>query len=391
MRIVWFLAALGFEHAAYVYRDLGGYGALRRWLSVLGFGERAPDVDHALGGFAAGGRPVAAILATPDGSWARIDLAARGGEHRVTEAGPQRLWAVVERAHQLWHALGRPGWSRFGVTATPTTQTIWVDRPDGEHRWTRPTPPRQRLDQDAEGRHPDMKPRQRKPPPREPIAFPKDAMNNTPPAEPSSTAEDHAVPSPRNGLALRPPTVRDVLCELRILHARCMAIIHDAEYNGRTIESPEFVDGLWEFAAALGDFGAAIYPHPGASDVLASAQLGFITGTASEDLTLRQLLILLMLRVLERVHSQTQRYASELGGLGEEAELGLLSGTALKGSRTVSWNARVLTAWNSDRLGLPPATIASKLGVDVDDVPRWVEDATTFVTLWPNEPPAEPS
>ncbi|MEQ0560738.1 methyltransferase domain-containing protein [Amycolatopsis sp. NEAU-NG30] len=112
-RVTWFLAAL----------DLGMY-EVRHQRRPQGFPPGHPAI----------------VLDTPDGSWARIDTVARDGEHHVIEGGPRRLWAVVERAHRWWRDLGRPGWARFGLTVTPTEHTIWLDQPDGEHRWTRPTP-----------------------------------------------------------------------------------------------------------------------------------------------------------------------------------------------------------------------------------------------------------
>jgi hypothetical protein len=84
--------------------------------------------------------PTAITLSTPDGSWAQITLAAVDGGHEVREGGPRRLWRAVENAHQLWNRLERPGWDRFGLTVTPDTHTLWVDQPEGEHRWTCSTP-----------------------------------------------------------------------------------------------------------------------------------------------------------------------------------------------------------------------------------------------------------
>lgn len=42
-------------------------------------------------------------------------------------------WQAVENAHNLWHELGRPGWERFGLTATVDRQWIWLDTPDSHH------------------------------------------------------------------------------------------------------------------------------------------------------------------------------------------------------------------------------------------------------------------
>ncbi|WP_033290916.1 methyltransferase domain-containing protein [Amycolatopsis jejuensis] len=74
----------------------------------------------------------ASSIATPDGSWAEITLAAENGRHAVAEGGPRRLWRLVEEAHRLWTDLGCPGWDRFGFTATPQAQTVSLD---GGHSW----------------------------------------------------------------------------------------------------------------------------------------------------------------------------------------------------------------------------------------------------------------
>lgn len=82
-----------------------------------------------------GRTPVATLLTSPDGSWCEVGHRADGGAHRVTQAGTHRLWDAVEHADALWQAEGRPGWDRFGLTATPERQHVWLDRPDGPHQW----------------------------------------------------------------------------------------------------------------------------------------------------------------------------------------------------------------------------------------------------------------
>ena len=77
------------------------------------------------------GRPVAARLAAPDGSWARVAL--DGG--RVVEAGPTRLWAAVEAGFAEWRDLGQPDWPRLGLTATADRQWAWCDAPAGHRTW----------------------------------------------------------------------------------------------------------------------------------------------------------------------------------------------------------------------------------------------------------------
>jgi methyltransferase of ATP-grasp peptide maturase system len=78
-------------------------------------------------------------LVAPDGSWCEItDQPDESGHHHVTEGGPQRLWQIVEHAHEHYAALGHPGWERFGITATPTEQHIWLDTPDNNPTWPVP-------------------------------------------------------------------------------------------------------------------------------------------------------------------------------------------------------------------------------------------------------------
>ncbi|GAA4024752.1 methyltransferase domain-containing protein [Allokutzneria multivorans] len=106
--IVWFLAAF----------DLG------------------PDIAIGFTGRADTGQPPDVSVSTPDGSWARIGMdTTDSGGHQVTQGGPRRLWQIVETANDLWNQLDRPGWERFGLTVTPGDQTVWLDRPDSQHRW----------------------------------------------------------------------------------------------------------------------------------------------------------------------------------------------------------------------------------------------------------------
>jgi hypothetical protein len=106
--VVWFLAAF----------DLG------------------PDVSIGYTGPDTTSPPTSVTLSTPDGSWAHAALAEVDGAHEVSEGGPRRLWRAVENAHQRWNRLEQPRWDRFGLTVTPDANTLWVDHPEGEHRWT---------------------------------------------------------------------------------------------------------------------------------------------------------------------------------------------------------------------------------------------------------------
>jgi protein-L-isoaspartate(D-aspartate) O-methyltransferase len=70
------------------------------------------------------------VLAAPDGSWCQVDAdPVATGVRRVREAGTHRLWSLVEGAHRRWVQLGRPGWERFGYTATHDKQWTWLDDP----------------------------------------------------------------------------------------------------------------------------------------------------------------------------------------------------------------------------------------------------------------------
>lgn len=75
-------------------------------------------------------------LVAPDGSWCEVDHHPdEYDSFRVVEGGPQRLWRAVEQAHDRYVALGHPGWQRFGITATPTGQHVWLDNPDSSLSW----------------------------------------------------------------------------------------------------------------------------------------------------------------------------------------------------------------------------------------------------------------
>ncbi|GAA4240060.1 methyltransferase domain-containing protein [Actinomadura meridiana] len=80
----------------------------------------------------------ATILTGTDGSTARITT--DGAEWRVHQHGSRHLWSTVETAHAWWTGAGRPDWSRFGMTVTPTQQTIWLDTPAGPAWPLPPTP-----------------------------------------------------------------------------------------------------------------------------------------------------------------------------------------------------------------------------------------------------------
>ncbi|MGH3910337.1 MAG: methyltransferase domain-containing protein, partial [Pseudonocardiaceae bacterium] len=72
------------------------------------------------------------VLYSPDGCWCEVREDAENGVRRVWETGPRPLWRIIEDAHTAWVALGQPGWERFGLTATPDRQWIWLDSPADE-------------------------------------------------------------------------------------------------------------------------------------------------------------------------------------------------------------------------------------------------------------------
>ena len=76
------------------------------------------------------------LWALEDDSWVRFP----SGTGRVQQAGPRRLWDLVESLFERWCRLGAPNRERFGLTVTPAGEhTLWLDRPDSEHRWAVPS------------------------------------------------------------------------------------------------------------------------------------------------------------------------------------------------------------------------------------------------------------
>jgi methyltransferase of ATP-grasp peptide maturase system len=64
-----------------------------------------------------------------DGSWARQDAT---DEETVEQGGPLLLWDLLEKIHQEWVALGRPGRPEFGLTVTAEGQhRLWHENPAG--------------------------------------------------------------------------------------------------------------------------------------------------------------------------------------------------------------------------------------------------------------------
>ncbi|PRY00663.1 ATP-grasp peptide maturase system methyltransferase [Allonocardiopsis opalescens] len=64
-------------------------------------------------------------------SGSRTHVQPEDGGWRVRQSGPVRLWDQVEDAIRTWHDHGSPDISRFGLTATPAEQRLWLDSPQG--------------------------------------------------------------------------------------------------------------------------------------------------------------------------------------------------------------------------------------------------------------------
>ncbi|WP_034483458.1 methyltransferase domain-containing protein [Actinomadura oligospora] len=65
-----------------------------------------------------------------DPAWASVDFLPGRDDYPVHQYGDRRLWDEVETAYQHWIAWGRPDRDRFGLTAAPSGQQVWLDRPD---------------------------------------------------------------------------------------------------------------------------------------------------------------------------------------------------------------------------------------------------------------------
>ncbi|RFU37334.1 protein-L-isoaspartate(D-aspartate) O-methyltransferase [Actinomadura logoneensis] len=65
-----------------------------------------------------------------DPAWASVEFLPAQDEYPVHQYGDRRLWDELEAAYQHWIAWGRPERERFGLTAAPSGQQVWLDRPD---------------------------------------------------------------------------------------------------------------------------------------------------------------------------------------------------------------------------------------------------------------------
>ncbi len=63
------------------------------------------------------------------GSCAIVDADPNEPDIVIKQWGPRRLWDEVERAYRWWVGKGRPSHDRFGITVSPTGQSVWLDDP----------------------------------------------------------------------------------------------------------------------------------------------------------------------------------------------------------------------------------------------------------------------
>ncbi|WP_335983382.1 protein-L-isoaspartate(D-aspartate) O-methyltransferase [Streptomyces sp. CA2R106] len=93
-------------------------GEMFRFVGSLALGEfsDATELDH-------DGSAVGYRVWTPDGSLAHV----KGGT--VRQAGPRKLWDVLELAHTWFQSHGNPSRDRFGTTISPHRQFHWLDEP----------------------------------------------------------------------------------------------------------------------------------------------------------------------------------------------------------------------------------------------------------------------
>jgi len=85
---------------------------------------------------ASGDTTWATYLRGADGSWAEISHElGRTGLYDVRWAGNLRLLSAVEHAHDLWHRLGTPPLTAFGITAGTDGARVWHDSADAGTWW----------------------------------------------------------------------------------------------------------------------------------------------------------------------------------------------------------------------------------------------------------------
>jgi len=76
-------------------------------------------------------------------SWARLDAPLTSPNPLVVhQLGPRRLWDEAVTAYDWWYEHDKPDPTRFGMTMTADTQTVWLDEPSSVVRaFPLPCPP----------------------------------------------------------------------------------------------------------------------------------------------------------------------------------------------------------------------------------------------------------
>jgi protein-L-isoaspartate O-methyltransferase len=69
------------------------------------------------------------MVVLSDGSWAEVPRTDQDQTVRFEYGGPTDVWAVVESAATWWTRHGMPGVERFGLTANPAGEQMWLDDP----------------------------------------------------------------------------------------------------------------------------------------------------------------------------------------------------------------------------------------------------------------------
>lgn len=69
------------------------------------------------------------MVVLPDGSWAEVPRTDKDESVRLEYGGPTDVWAVVESVATWCTRHGMPGVERFGLTASPAGDYVWLDDP----------------------------------------------------------------------------------------------------------------------------------------------------------------------------------------------------------------------------------------------------------------------
>jgi hypothetical protein len=64
------------------------------------------------------------------GSWASFADDVEDEGYEVLQCGPRRLWDELESAYLWWTNVGKPDYTRFGLTVDSKGQRAWLDTPE---------------------------------------------------------------------------------------------------------------------------------------------------------------------------------------------------------------------------------------------------------------------